>query len=290
MDARPGGCVFGECAVVVAAGVVDIPAKVWRVESVLFLPIGHGRAIECRRLGAAGHGNGELAGSALFGNDSVEKQVLVAVARSASEFRLNAFLPAAVQEEALLWIEAQNPVVPAAIAEHAQFFHQLASERFAFGGHRKVVGGPGKARDFVLSPAGIAAGLLLHFQDDEIVEAFLVEAPGGAEAGDSGADDDGRNMDFLLRRLEWGSIAQAMAHREGVVNERAGDLGIGFASEADEGGGGDQEVSPVHGATSPLNRTFVDEPAILGSVLLVRPMRAGAAIKKCRRFRARPPR
>ena len=50
--------------------------------------------------------------------------------------------------------------------------------------------GPGIGSDFVFAPAGVAAGLRIHFQEDEIGEAAFAEAPSGAETGDASANDN----------------------------------------------------------------------------------------------------
>ena len=107
----------------------------------------------------------------------------------------------AVDEQALLRVEAQHALIPFAVAEHAELFEQLARQRFAFGGHGNIVRGPGKFRDFVLAPARIAAGLLLHFEQHEIVKAALVQMPGGIQSGHAAADDHDRNAQLLRRAL-----------------------------------------------------------------------------------------
>ena len=82
---------------------------------------------------------------------------------------------------------------PDAVAQHAQFFEQFAHQRGLLAGNRNVVRGPGIGGDFVFTPAGVAAGLLLHFEQHEVVEAALIEPPCGAQSGDAAADDDERN-------------------------------------------------------------------------------------------------
>ncbi len=134
---------------------------------------------------------------------------------------LDAFLPAAENEEALLRSEAQHAIVPGAIVEHSEFFEKLASQRLAFGGNRNVVRGPGEAADLVLTPARIAAGTRFHFEQHEIAETALVQVPGGAQARHAAADDDDRNFDLALGGGERDAIAQTMAERERVVDEAA---------------------------------------------------------------------
>ena len=110
--------------------------------------------------------------------------------------------------------------------------------------------GPGVGGDFVFAPAGVAAGGVVHFEEDEIGEAAFAEAPCGAEAGDAAADDDdGEFFGFGWRR-EGGVVAELVAELGGFVDEGAGDGAIGFQGEADEGGAGvGEEVAAAHGVS-----------------------------------------
>jgi hypothetical protein len=105
-------------------------------------------------------------------------------------------------------------------------------------GHRHIVGGPGIGGDFIFSPAGVASGFGLHFQDDEIAKAFFVEPPCRSESCDACADDD--DPDFLSSRglRKRRVIAEAVAEREAVVDELAVNAFFGFGGESDKGGGG----------------------------------------------------
>jgi hypothetical protein len=92
--------------------------------------------------------------------------------------------------------------------------------------------------DFVFAPAGVAAGGVVHFEEDEVGEAAFTEAPCGTEAGDAAADDDnGEFLGFGWRR-EGGVVAELVAELGGFVDEGTGDGAIGFQGEADEGGAG----------------------------------------------------
>ena len=94
--------------------------------------------------------------------------------------------------------------------------------------------GPGISRDFVFAPARVAAGLRLHFEQHEIAEAALVQAPRRAQAGHAAADNHDRNAQLLRRRAKRRAIAQPVAQRKRIVDEPAGDRAIGFAPQADE--------------------------------------------------------
>jgi len=75
---------------------------------------------------------------------------------------------------------------------------------------------------------GVAAGFGIHFKEDEISEAAFAKAPGGAESGDSAPNDHDGEFFGALRRRKGGTVAEEMAHLEGIVYERAGDGAIGF--------------------------------------------------------------
>src|SRR4029077_17217229 len=84
--------------------------------------------------------------------------------------------------------------------------------------------GPGISCDFVFAPTGVAARLGIHFEKDKVREPALAKTPGGAETGDSYANNDDRKFFKALRGRKDGTTAQEMAHREGIVDERAFDL------------------------------------------------------------------
>ncbi len=121
-----------------------------------------------------------------------------------------------------------------AVFQDAQILEKFADVSGFWSGDRDVVGGPGIGGDFVFPPASVAAGLGIHFENDEIGEAALAKAPGGAKAGDSTADNDDGNFFDALRRGEPGAVSQEMAHLEGIVDERAFNLFFTFEGEADE--------------------------------------------------------
>ena len=137
-------------------------------------------------------------------------------------------MPAAVEEEALLGREAEVALVPDAVLEDAEIFEKFADvDRFG-AGDGDVVRGPWVGGDFVFAPAGVAAGSVVHFEEDEVGEAAFTETPCGAEASDAAADNhDGEFFGFGWRRGR-GVVAELVAELGGFVDEGAGDGAVGF--------------------------------------------------------------
>ena len=193
---------FAKRTVVVAAGVVDVPAAESANRSfVAREPIRHRDAIQRRWLRATLHRDGELAGGAKLGHHSLKRRYC-AMSCWVAIFRLDAFLPTAVDEQALLRGEAQRAIVPFAVVQQPEFFEQLARQRFALGRHRHIVRRPWEPADLVFAPTRIAAGLGFHLEQHEIAKAALVEMPGGVEARHAAADDHDRNSLLPFRRGE----------------------------------------------------------------------------------------
>ena len=124
------------------------------------------------------------------GENFFEALELFAIGWLEADGGLDAFLPAAVEEEALLRREAEIALVPDAVLQDAEIFEEFADVDCFGAGDGDVVRGPWVGGDFVFAPAGVAAGGVVHFEEDEVGEAAFAEAPRGAEAGDSAADDD----------------------------------------------------------------------------------------------------
>ena len=108
-------------------------------------------------------------------------------------------------------IEAQNALIPLAIAKKAELLEEFAGERFALGRHRNVVRSPREFGDFVFTRTRVAAGLALHFEQHEIAKAPLVEMPCGAEPGHAPTDDHDRDAELSRRRTKGRVIAKAMS-------------------------------------------------------------------------------
>ncbi len=101
--------------------------------------------------------------------------------------------------------------------------------------------GPRVDGDFVFAPAGVAAGLGVHFQKNKIAEAALAKTPSGAESGDSAANDDYREFFSALRDWKPGAVAQEMARLKRIVDERALDLTFAFEGKTNECGAAETE-------------------------------------------------
>src|SRR5262249_18433935 len=160
---------------------------------------------------------------AIRGESFFEALELFAVARLESDGGLNSLLPAAVEEKAFLRREAKIAVVPDAVLQNAEVFKEFADVNGFGTGDGDVVRGPRVGGDFVFAPTGVAAGGVVHFEENEVGEAAFAEAPCGAEAGDSAADDDDRKF-FAFRW--WGKrgvVAELVAELGGFVDEGAGD-------------------------------------------------------------------
>src|SRR5579872_5420268 len=127
---------------------------------------------------------------------------LFAIAGPEADGGLDAFLPAAVEEEALLRGEAEIALVPDSVLQNAEIFKEFADVNGFWAGDGNVVRGPGVGGDFVFAPASVAAGVVVHFEEDEIAEAAFAEAPCGGESGDAAADDDDSRLFDFGWRLE----------------------------------------------------------------------------------------
>src|SRR5580658_5860155 len=121
VDARPGGGVFGERAVIVAAGVVHIPVDQTRIAALLLEPIGKREAIQILELRGTAEleRDSEFAARTEFCEEILEMLELVAVFLCEANGRLDAILPAAIEEKAFLRREAKSAFVPLAIFQDA---------------------------------------------------------------------------------------------------------------------------------------------------------------------------
>src|SRR5579859_2555039 len=107
----------------------------------------------------------------MSGENFFEALELFAVCGLESDGGLDAFLPTAVKEEALLRGEAEIALVPDSVLQNAEIFKEFADVNGFRAGDGDVVRGPGVGGDFVFAPAGVAAGVVVHFKEDEIGEA-----------------------------------------------------------------------------------------------------------------------
>src|SRR5205807_5591998 len=140
---------------------------------------------------------------------------LLAVFRSETNSGLDAFLPTAVEEEALLRRKSEITLFPLAIFQYAEIFEEFANAHGFRPWDWHVMRSPGIRGEFVLAPAGVAAGLLIHFEKDKVGEAALAKAPSGAETGDSPADDGNGDVLGGLCCGGGGEVEQARPRRGG---------------------------------------------------------------------------
>src|SRR5439155_240306 len=203
-------------AVVVPARVVDVPPHHGGREPFVLQPLSHGHAVERRRgvPGPEGHRDRESAGGAELGHPCGEAAQLLPVARAEADRRLQTVLPCAVQEQALLRIEAEIALLPLPVAEDAELLEKLPDEHRPTAGDRHIMRAPGVRGDLVLAPARVPTGALLHLHNHKVAEPALVEPPGGREPGDTAPDNDERYARRTLRRGEGGeALRTAVARR-----------------------------------------------------------------------------
>jgi hypothetical protein len=116
MHARPCRRIARQCAVIVAAGVIEIPAQIGRIEAIAVEPIRHGDSIKIGRFRPARNRNGELARSPMFGHARLERPKLFAIFRRQPDVRFDLFLPSAMQKQPLLRLETEIALVPPAVS------------------------------------------------------------------------------------------------------------------------------------------------------------------------------
>src|SRR3989442_739306 len=121
--------------------------------------------------------------------------ILLLVLWGRTQHRLDAFLPASVKEQPLLRRVAELSFVPPAIHQNPQLLEKLADERGFFIRYWYIVSGPGIGADLVRAPAGVAASLGFHLEQDKVAEAPFVEAPGGRQSRHAAAHNNQGDLD-----------------------------------------------------------------------------------------------
>src|SRR6266568_4415632 len=243
MDAGPGGSVARERAVIVAAGVVHVPMQETRIETLLAEPIGKRDAIQVLKLRGEPELKRDGKRSALpkIIENIFKALKLIAVCLFKAHGRLDAFLPAAVEKQTLLRRKSEITFFPSAILENTEIFEEFADVFGLRAGYRNVMRGPRVDGDFVFAPAGVAAGLGVHFQKNKIAEAALAKTPSGAESADSAANNDHREFFIALRGWKRGTVAQEMANLKRIVEERELDIAFAFEGKTNERGAAETE-------------------------------------------------
>ena len=102
--------------------------------------------------------------------------------------------------------------------------------------------GPGIAADIVLARARVAAGLIVHFQENEIAKAALLQPPRGAQPGDAAAYDHHWDANLARGGRNGRVIADAMAGGECVIHKRPCQRAFAFGGHAGQSrrGAGDE--------------------------------------------------
>src|SRR6266567_523262 len=128
MDSGPGRSGARERAVIVATGVVHVPMQETRIKALLAEPIGKREAVEGMKLRREPEFKRDGKRSAL--PKIVEKIFkalkLIAVCLFKAHGRLDTFLPAAVEKQALLRRKSEITFFPSAILENTEIFEEFA--------------------------------------------------------------------------------------------------------------------------------------------------------------------
>ena len=140
-----------------------------------------------------------------------------------SNRRLDSVLPSAIQKQTFLRREAQVSFFPLPVLQNAEFLEQLPNKDGFSAWDWNVMGGPWISRDLVFAPARIAAGLIVHLEQNEIVETLLVQAPRSTEAGNAATHNDNRHFQGFLWSRKARAIAQQVALLKRIIYKRSCD-------------------------------------------------------------------
>ena len=202
------------------------------------------------------HRNGELAAwRETRCMRSSKRAILLAVLRGGADRRLDAFLPAAVQEQSAPAARSRGAARPRlAVAQHAQFFEQFAHQRRPSCRAPERSARPTDKREISFSPQRAlppACGSISSSTKSR--KPRLSSRHAALKSGDAAADDDDRNLDLLRCGCgERRAIAQPVAELVAVVDEAAGDGALRLARQPDErrrsgtGGGERQCAMSLH--------------------------------------------
>src|ERR1022692_1346793 len=119
----------------------------------------------------------------------------------------DALLPASMDEHALLRGETEMPFLPATVLQESKLFAELADVYCTAIRYRKIMRGPRIRAHFVLAPARVSPCGRFRFEQHEIAEAFLLQAPRRRQSGYAAADDYHGHLDLALGRGECRAIA-----------------------------------------------------------------------------------
>ena len=239
-EGSPGAGLIEPPAVVVAASVIDEPAKSCRGEAPPVHPRRHGDGVErCDlRVGRPrGDRDRERAPAALVAPGGkprdlgVESGLLPCVLGRRAGVKPQAFVPPSAIEETLLRLATEELLADDGIARrvgagHDAHFAEQRDERAVLPHrHGDVVRAPGICRDFVRATARGSAGRRVELQQDEVVDTRALQAPGGSKARHTSSDDRHLHAPRAFRRdhRQRSAIAEPMAENlrtEGQFSRR----------------------------------------------------------------------
>src|SRR5262249_39429856 len=111
--------------------------------------------------------------------------------------------------------------------------------------HGHIVGCPWVSSNLILSPPGIAAGLIVHFEQHEILKTFFLQTPRSAKAGDPSTDNYNWNLHNPAGRGKACPVPQQMTLLKRIVYKGAGDGPLTFQRKPDERGAGRLQEGPA---------------------------------------------
>ncbi len=163
-----------------------------------------------------------------------EAPLLFALAGVDAEMRQQPLLPQAMAIDTLLRRRAQvtlvidRPFGGRVALQHAEFGEQFAHMHGLARRQRQVVGAPRVGDERRLAGARVAAELVFHVENQEVIHPALGQPPRGGEAGNAAADDHHAGP-ARLRRCREAAVAQAVAagrrHAEQFAGRQRGACG-----------------------------------------------------------------
>src|SRR5215469_12456898 len=240
LNPGPSGGLIGGSTVVVPATVIHVPVQNLRIHALAAKPVGKRYLVQISvTVGKTNiHWHSEFAGRAIGVDLFLKPPKLIAVLCAQPDRWLYSILPSSVKKQSFLRRKAQIPFFPLAILEHSQFFEQFTNVYRLRTRHRDVMRRPGVGANFILPPPRIAAGLIVHFQQDKIGESSLLETPCSTQACNPAADNHNGDLYDLPGNRKARSIPQQMTLLKGIVDEGAEDVPVTFDGEPNQCGTG----------------------------------------------------
>ena len=224
MNARPGRGFAAARAIVVAAGVIDVPVQMRRIEPLRPQPVAHCQSVKRKQIaGAAGifHGQGERWAAVVSalpkgGHQCIKTPILRPLGRCNADMRQQAVFPPAIAIQPLLRHGAQIALVIARppckriACQHAQFGQQFAHGT-GFGRRQgQIVRRQRVFAHRIATGARVAARLSLQFKQQKILAPRLCQLPSRREAADAATNDRYGDTQGFRRRRQFIRLAQRM--------------------------------------------------------------------------------